>query len=197
MKRNIFLMGAAAAILTGCVVTSVCPYYTEKDLVTEPAIPGYWTNRKNPNETWKFEQTTDLAYRLTLAEPSKTTVMETHAFKLQGQLFLDIFSLEQDYHVIPAHYLLKVDQTSPTLRFSELDDAWLKSFLTNKPTAIACHMLDNPDNPAASRVVLTADTSALQSLVMRHLKTPGAWKDAFELRREVSTIKTAQVKGSL
>ena len=196
MRTSTFLAGATAAVLTGCVVTSVCPYYSEKDLVTEPAMVGSWSNTKNPGETWKFEKWTNFAYRLTLAEPSKTTVMEAHAFKLNGQLFLDIFSLEQDYHVIPAHYLLKVEQTAPTLKFSELDDGWLKSFLTNKPTAIAFHIL-NADDPAASRVVLTADTSSVQSFVVRHLDTPGAWRDACELRRESSAVETAQLKGAL
>src|ERR1051326_4923914 len=143
MKRSITLLAAATTILTGCVVTSVYPYYTEKDLVNEPAVLGNWTNAKNLNETWKFEQTTNVAYLLTLAEPSRTTVMETHVFRLQGQLFLDIFSLEQDYHVIPAHYLQKVDQTFPSLKFSDLDDAWLKSLLNKKPTAIAYHTLEN------------------------------------------------------
>jgi hypothetical protein len=193
MKTSIILAGAAI-ILSGCIVTSVCPFYTQKDLVTEPAVLGSWTNPKNHGETWQFEQTTKFAYRLTLVEPSKTTVMETHSLKLGGQLFLDLFSLEQDYHVIPAHYLLKVDQTSPLLRLSELNEAWVKSFLTNKPTALPYHIIENPDNPSANRIVLTGDTSELQSFVLRHLKTPGAWKDAFELRREVQDIKTARAE---
>ena len=41
MKRNTILLGVGiAAILTGCVVTSVSPYYTRKDLTIEPAILG-------------------------------------------------------------------------------------------------------------------------------------------------------------
>jgi hypothetical protein len=191
------LPGVALAILTGCVVTSVSPYYTEKDLVTEPALLGNWTNSKKPDQTWKFEQTDQFVYRLTLTEPSTTTVLEAHAFKLEGQPFLDIFSIERDYHVIPAHYLLKIEQTDPSLKFTELDDTWLKTFLAHKPTAIPYHILENPSNPSDSRIVLTGDTPELQSFVLRHLKTPGAWKDAFELRREMVLIKAAQTKGSL
>jgi hypothetical protein len=175
----------------------VCPYYTEKDLISEPALLGTWTNSKKPDETWKFEHTDKFTYRLTLAELSTTTVLEAHAFKLEGQLFLDIFSLERNYHVIPAHYLLKIEQTDPSLKVTELDDIWLKTFLDRKPTAIPYHILQNPSNLSDSRIVLTGDTPELQSFVLRHLKTPGAWRDAFELGREMVIIKTAQTKGTL
>jgi hypothetical protein len=187
------LLSAAAAIFTSCVVTSVSPYYTEKDLVTEPEIVGNWTNANKHDEVWRFEQTGKFVYRLTLVQSSTTTVLETHAFKLEGRLFLDIFSLERDYHVIPAHYLLKVEQTAPSLKFTELNDVWLKSFVARKPTAVPYHILENPSNPPNSRIVLTGDTSELQSFVLRHLNTTGAWKDAFELRPEAPTVRTVQM----
>lgn len=197
MKTSPLFLGAAAAILTGCVVTSVCPYYTEKDLVAEPAILGNWINTNKHDEFWKFEQTGKSVYRLTLAQASTTAILETHAFKLEGRLFLDIFSLERDYHVIPAHYLLKVEQTSPSLKFTELNDAWLKSFVARKPTAVPYHILENPSNPSDNRIVLTGDTSELQSFVLRHLNTPGAWKDALELRPGAPSVGTVQVNRSL
>jgi hypothetical protein len=108
MKKITFgLLVAAAAILAGCVVTSVCPFYTEKDLVSEPALVGDWIKEgKNAAdyEVWKFEKSAARAYRFTLIEADKATVMEAHAFKLQGQLFLDIASIDQDIHAIPPHY---------------------------------------------------------------------------------------------
>jgi len=196
MKSATMILGAAA-VFTGCVVTSVCPYYTEKDLVSEPSLLGIWTNSKNPDQTWKFEHTDKFTYRLTLAAPSTTIVLEAHAFRLEGQLFLDIFSLGWDYHVIPAHYLLKIEQTAPSLKLTQLDDIWLKTFLAHKPTAIPYHILENPRNPSDSRIILTGDTPELQSFVLRHLNTPRAWKDAFELRPEMVIITTAQTKGRL
>jgi hypothetical protein len=195
MKTSAFL-SAVAAILISCVVTSVCPYFAGKDLVTEQAIVGSWTNANNHDEVWKFEQTGKFVYRLTLVQPSTTTILETHVFKLEGRLLLDIFSLERDYHVIPAHYLLKVEQTAPSLKFTELNDAWLKSFVARKPTAVPYHILENPSNPSDSRIVLTGDTSELQSFVLRHFTTPGAWKDAFELRSEAPAVRTLQMNKS-
>jgi hypothetical protein len=41
MKRIIFrCLIPVAALLAGCVVTSVYPFYTQKDLVFEPALVG-------------------------------------------------------------------------------------------------------------------------------------------------------------
>lgn len=105
---TIVSLAAAAVVLAGCVVTSVSPYYTHADLVYEPGLAGNWISAKGGSEVWKFEQSDAKAYRFTRIEERKATVMEAHTFKLEGQLLLDVFSLEQDIQVIPAHYLLKV-----------------------------------------------------------------------------------------
>lgn len=187
MKKITFgLLVAAAAILAGCVVTSVCPFYTEKDLVFEPALVGDWIKEgKNADdyEVWKFEKSAAVAYRFTLIEANKATVMEAHAFKLQGQLFLDIASIDQDIHVIPPHYLLKLSQVTPVLRMSELDHDWLKGLLEKEPNAIPHHLVRSGDQPDEWRVVLTANTAQLQEFLLKHLKTEGAWKNSVELKR--------------
>jgi len=197
MKMIKFAWIAATALLAGCVVTSVCPYYTQNDLVSEPAIVGDWTNADTAGETWRFEPAADSAYRLTLTETTKATVLETHLFRLQGQLFMDFFSLERDYHVIPAHYLLRVTSLAPTLRLSELDDIWLKELLNNKPGALHHHFVQVGDKPGEHRVVLTGDPAELQKFIREHLKTEKAWKDALELKRVSLSINTAQTKGTL
>ena len=189
------LLSVVAVLAAGCVVTSVCPYYTQKDLVYEPAILGNWINEKDASETWRFEKSEKMAYRFTLIEARTATVMEAHAFKLQGQLFVDIFSLEEDIHVIPAHYLLKVTQLTPVLRMSQLDPEWLKALLAKETTALRHHLIQTGEKPEDRRLVLTADTGELQKFIIDHLNTEGAWKDSFELRRDLAPAKTnAQAK---
>jgi hypothetical protein len=185
------LLAATAALLLGCVVTSVHPFYTEKDLVFEPALVDDWIKevKDGPDEVWKFEKSPTEGYRLTLIEERQATVLETHLFKLQGQLFLDIASMERDYHVIPPHYLLKVSHITPTLRMSELNHDWLKGLVKTNPSVIRHHLVRTGDQPEDSRVVLTADTAELQKFVLKHLETAGAWKDDFELKREASVRK--------
>jgi hypothetical protein len=186
-KIALVLVPALAAALGGCVVTSVCPYYTDKDVGFEPALVGNWLKQVKDGqpEVWKFEQSGPLAYRFTLIGERKATIMEAHAFKLQGQLFLDVFSIEQDIHVIPPHYLLKVTELTPaSLQLAQLDNEWLKQFLASSPAAIAHHFVNGGDNPEDLRVVLTASTPALQQFILAHMKTEGAWKDSFDLQRE-------------
>jgi len=195
MKRNVsVLLAAAGAVLAGCIVTSVSPFYTQSDLVSEPAILGNWINQKNTNEVWSFERNGDLAYRFTLIEERKATVMEARAFKLRGQLFLDVFSLEQDIHTIPAHYLMKVTDLTPALRMSELNHQWLANLLDTDPKALAHHFVRTGTNPQDRRVVLTAATPELQTFVLKHLNNPDAWKDSFDLHRAKGSITTARAE---
>lgn len=176
-----------AALLNSCVVTSVAPYFSEADLFFEPALVGEWTrlgrvgeeeddasslHEFDKGQIWKFEAQGNRNYRFTLISGGKATVMEVHAFKLQGQLFLDLASTESDFHVIPPHYLLKVVQLVPDLRLSVLDNDWLWDLLSSNPEAVAHHLV-------GGRVVLTAGTAALQAFVRNYLKTPEAW---YELR---------------
>jgi hypothetical protein len=188
------ILAATAALFAGCVVTSVYPFYTQKDLVFETALLGKWVNINNEDEMWRFKNAGDLEYRVTLIDARQTTVMEAHSFKLHDILFLDMFSLEQDFHVVPAHYLLKVTQLSPTLRMSELNDEWLKALLFTEPTALKHILVGKNDKPEQRRVVLTADTEELQQFVTKHLNTEGAWRQNFELTRDpVGKSRFAQV----
>ncbi len=187
MKKIILAVTTAlTAILAGCVVTSVHPFYTDKDLVFEPALVGDWLKDAGDSqpEVWKFEKSGNLAYRFTLIEQGKATVMEARAFKLQGQLFLDIFSVNRDIEVIPPHYLLKVTQLTPALRMSELDNNWLREWLAANPKGAAHCLVRNGDKPDDLRVVLTGPTEELQKFIREHLNTEGAWKAGFDFSPE-------------
>lgn len=195
MKKRAFTLLAASAglLLAGCLVTSVCPYYTTKDLVFEPALVGDWLEvDDNSNNTWKFQKSEPQAYRLILVESQKATVMNVHAFKLQDQLFLDLASIDTDVRVIPPHYLLEVVGFTPTLKLAQLDNDWLKSYLAKHPHPVAHHLVQSSDNPDDLRVVLTASTSDLQKFVLEHLKTKDAWTSAVELKREAVSIAQQQ-----
>lgn len=179
--RTLSYLTGIAVLLTGCVVTSVCPYYTHKDVVKEPAIAGTWINQKNNQETWRFEQNLDGSYRLTMIEANKATILAVQPFKLDDQLLLDLGSLEQDFHVIPAHYLLKVTQLTPTLQMSEISHEWLRKLLAEDPKALRHHLVTLGDQPDG-RVVLTGDTAELQDFVRHYMTCAPAWKATFDLQ---------------
>ena len=182
-----FALGLTALIFGGCVVSSVFPFYTEKDVVFEPALLGSWTKAEggSEEEVWKFDKAGDRSYRFTLIQSQNATVMEGHAFKLEELLFLDVFSMDQDVRVIPPHYLFRVSQTTPTLKLVALDNERMRAFLAKDPSALAHHLVKNSDNPEDVRVVLTASTADLQRFIRKHLKGSEVWADEIEFKHQV------------
>jgi len=188
MKKLLFPLLSLAAVLTGCLVTSVCPFYTQKDLAFDAGVVGHWTNTKEAGEHWTFEKEGDKAYQLTYTSDGKTSVVQAHLFKLGGQSFLDLFTpeIKDDTQPppIPSHFLLRAEQLSPTVKLAPLNYDWLKELLAKNPKALRHHLIASGDKPEDSRLVLTADTTELQQFILKHLKTEEAWKDGLELQRE-------------
>jgi len=181
---TVALTGLALA-LTGCIVTSVYPFYFEEDVAFEPALLGDWTKGQAPREEhWKFERAGETAYLLTYTTGSdKSSVMQARLFKLRGQSFLDLFASERSddglFPTIPSHLLLRVLQTGPTLSMNALNYDWLGKLLEKNPKAIRHHVVEVGRD---KRLVLTADTAELQRFLVKHLKTQAAWKDDSELQ---------------
>ncbi len=195
MKKSLWpLLAGAAVFVAGCIVTSVEPFYTSKDLTFDPALVGNWTNAKEAGERWKFEIGATNAYRLTYTDDKKSSVMLARLFKLEGESFLDLFTTEEKDDAqpppIPAHSLLRVFQITPNLRMAMLNYEWLAEVLTQDPKALRHHIIKSEDESDKGRLVLTASTSELQDFIRKHLKTEEAWKDAFELNLDVSPAKT-------
>jgi hypothetical protein len=190
--HNLALLFGAAALLSGCIITSVAPFYTSKDLLFEPSLLGQWRNE--PDDLWKFEKAGTNAYRLAYTSSGKTAVMQAHLFKVNGRLFLDLFSNEQKDDIqpppIPSHFLLRVFEFTPTVRLAPLDYDWLKELLEKEPKALRHQLIQGSDKPDDLRLVLTADTQELQQFVLKHLDTEPAWKGTFDLKRISPTAKS-------
>jgi len=189
---TISLLAGVAVVLTACVVTSVYPFYSEKDVAFEPALLGSWTNTTSPEQHWKFEKEGESAYRLTCTEDGKPSVMRAQPFKLQGQLFLDLsrnIAEEEPFPPsIPSHVLLRVLQTSPNLRMAILKYDWLSELLEKDPKALRYHVIKPNDKPEDRYFVLTANTEELRQFIIKHLKTDAVWKDEFELKHAAATV---------
>ena len=96
-NRTLALVSVSAALLTGCVVTSVHPYYTAKDVIYEPSLIGQWTNTQQSEQLWTFQKEEQNAYHLTYVTSGKTNLARAHLFKLHGQMFLDFVSLDPEW----------------------------------------------------------------------------------------------------
>jgi hypothetical protein len=167
------------SLLAGCIVTSVCPYYTAKDLVFEPALLGRWSEAGKTNSTadgWQFEKASTNRYLLTVVD-GETNRYHAHLFRLQKKyLFLDLRTTNLLEHTVPIHYLLKVSQIEPTLKLQNLNSKWLEGLLKQHPGTLR-HMEYAPDldKPDDTEIVLTADTKDLQKFVLKYVNDTNAF----------------------
>jgi len=200
MKTKVLLLLAGCAMaLTGCLVTSVYPFYTAKDVVFDQALVGSWTNAAEADaEHWQFATDKTNTYQLTYITKDHTNVMQATLFKLQKTSFLDLFTPEiSDENApppIPSHFLFRISQITPTLKMAAMDYEWLSKLVTQDPKAIRHHVIQVGDDADKNRLMLTADTAELQKFIIKHLDTKDAWGEPAELKKEASASKAAAKK---
>lgn len=171
-KRHLIVVAAAALLLSACI-PSVNPFYTDKDIVFDARLIGAWQEKESDQpEAWKFEQGEDKAYKLTTTDKEgKQGEFKVHLFKLKQDYFLDLVPSECNYAtnqadlvafaMFPGHLLMRVTQLEPELQLAGFDYDWLEKHLETNPKALAHHK-------DGDRIVLTADTKALQRFVLKH-----------------------------
>ena len=201
MKRIILTAGGLALLLvTGCIVTSVNPLYTGKDLMFDPALVGAWSEGEG-KDTWAFEKAGEKKYKLLHTdEKGRTGTFEAHLLKLGKYQFLDLHLVDpgekEEWQINelaalamimrPGHLFFKVSQIQPTLQLSALHEDWLKKLLEKDPKAIQHERIQfGSDNTNDCRYVLTAETKALQEFVLKYADSAEAFGDnPGELKRK-------------
>ena len=196
MKKPIVaLIVMTAVFLTGCLVTSVYPFYTAKDVVSDPLVAGKWSSVKEENEHWSFETNETKTLQLTYIKKDSTNEIAATVFKLGGLEFMDLMGDPTDHDVqpppIPSHFLFRILTNQPNLIMAALSYDWLEQTVTNNPAAIRHHFVGQGDK---RRLVLTADTQELQQFVTKHVATKEAWEEPLELTRENSRARAAAGK---
>ena len=177
---------AVMLFLTGCVVTSIYPYYTDKDLVFEPAMVGDWAEAGATNATTEYvriEQAGDKSYRATVFGSDETNTSDVCLFRLKQQLFLDTCPTNRSLDYVPVHQVSKVIQIGRGLETANLNYDWLAKLLGKNPGVIR-HMLlrENPGDEHG-RIVLTADTRELQRFIIKYANNTNAWKEPSQFKR--------------
>ncbi len=189
MKPTIKITGGLVLLawLTGCVVTSVYPFYTAKDVVFDPALLGRWAEAGSTNaanEHWQFDKLEGQAYKVTVVDKEKRTEYDAHLFKLKGRLFLDWCPRERPDDSIPPHYLLKVTRIESSLELTMLNYDWLKNLIEKDPKAIRHLVIAKPlGESGGGNVVLTANTAELQRFILKHETTGGVFTNGCVMKR--------------
>jgi hypothetical protein len=178
---------AVMLFLAGCVVTSIYPYYTDKDLVFDPVLIGNWVDAGKTNETseyLRFEQVGEKGYRATFFGTDETNSIDVFLFRLKQQLFVDSFPTNRSLDFVPVHQVSKVTQIGPIVETANLNYDWLTKLLEKNPKAIR-HMLlrENTGEEQGGRVVLTAETKELQRFILKYVNNTNAWKEPTQWKR--------------
>lgn len=168
MKRTTLFIWLGIAIAAGCVPT-LQPVYTEKDLVFEPALVGYW-KQQDSTATWDFSKSGDKAYDLVYTDQEgRTGRFTARLANIGGLQFLDLFPVKEDvaanefykFHLMPIHTAYVVRQTGPHPKLAGFDLGWLDTFLTEQPGALQ-HTTYNGQR------LITATTDELQAFLLEH-----------------------------
>jgi hypothetical protein len=185
MKMKILKLSAVAATLSmmaGCIVLSVYPFYTAKDLVFDPGLTGHWVDASKTNSNWHFTAMDGKWYLLTTTDENSTNAFEGHLFQLKDYRFLDLLTTNRGDFQMPMHLISKVEHQGANLSVQFMDYNWLVSLLEKDP-AVLRHIVV-PAEPGHSgdldaqgdkMVYLTAETKDLQKFLLKHVGDTNAF----------------------
>lgn len=176
---------ALVSLLAGCVVTSVYPFYTDKDVVFDPALVGTVPGSTNAaSDHWRFERLNQQAYWLTIGEINKTNRYETHRFRIKQHVFLDLRTANRVDEQLPLHYLIKIETTGAKLQIKPLNFEWLAKLLEKHPQAlrhILCRM--NPVIRQQSTRSHGGNAGTGRALSLKHINDTNTFGVTTELTR--------------
>ncbi|WP_297087734.1 hypothetical protein [uncultured Draconibacterium sp.] len=202
--RNILFVTTITILLSGCVVYSFYPLYTEKDLFENDILLGDWfedddnnISFSNSEDLWKFTHPfigdkkngvrDKTRYTLTISSNEDGEVRESkfevHVIKLANEYFLDFYI--EDYggeddislatlHLIPVHTFARLTVKDDKLAIHWFDPEWLEDLI--KENKIRIHHEDNGDF-----ILLTAKPKELQKFVSKYVNSEDAFEDGLEV----------------
>lgn len=196
MKIRTSCLLLTALLLAGCWQKSLNPFYTTKDLVSEPKLVGAWkehkesdTGAESDRTIWTFTDTGEQRFALQFRSEKEQQEYEAHVFRFEGQRFLDILLLRREISVIPAHHLFKVVELGTDLKLVPLNIEWVQKWLKEHPGSLSYLAVVDPEHPKdreQDELVLTADTKALQSFLRAHLNDQDFFGETMTLKKQTT-----------
>ena len=200
MKTKIlFSFIVLSVLLSGCIVYSFYPLYTEKDLFPNDILTGEWIDDDDSDTDyeWKFEHPfigkkengirDSLRYKLTVIERVDDMVKESvflvHIIKLGGHYFLDFYLEEyvdddnldlSSFHIIPVHTFAKLTIKENQVVINWFDQEWLQDLI--EENKIRIHHEQNDDI-----ILLTAKAQELQKFVSKYVNSEEAFENGLEI----------------
>ena len=172
-----------AITLSGCLIQSLHPLYTDKELIFEEKLIGKWS--EDGDYILEFKKGEGKAYKMRMFD-GKDGRFEAHLVKLKDMMFLDIYpddvTMEgaQGFyrmHLLPVHTFMKIDEIDPNLQLRALDYEKVSEMLKEDPNLLKHEVLEE------EHIVLTAPTKQLQEFMIKYASVEGVFGDTTELTR--------------
>lgn len=195
MKTKIIISALLIlALLPGCFIKSIHPFYTDKDLVYKEELLGKWTGKDDSN--WEISRhmrkaglakadIPDKAYDIAYSDEKGTSRFIAHLFQLDKQLYIDFYPAEdaghtdlEGFHFVQAHSLAQASISNNVVTIKWYNEEWLMTLFNQNKVRIAHERtpydLDDKD-PDHQQVILTANTADLQKFIRKYGQDPEAF----------------------
>jgi len=194
-KITLPLVLFAALLLSSCLVSSLKPFYTEKDITYMPELLGSWIDQDSG--IWFVEQYEEgtsfmgpttpanyykVIYYEDLKDTHKRSTFKLVLFTLKKMQFIDFYpeeyELETDlaeYHVIPVHTLARFTMNNSDIVFRWYNDEWLSSLFEKNRLRIQHETIEI--SKEYKRQILTAPTEELQKFLLKYADDEDAFRE--------------------
>ena len=170
-------MSGALCLVSGCIVLSVYPFYTARDLVSDPGLAGRWVKVGKTNETWQFTAAGEKSFLLTTTDENSTNGFEAHIFQLDQYQFLDLLTTNRETFLLPLHLISKFNRNDTNLTLPFMDYGWLARLLETNGAAV--RHITVPQEPGntngGNMVYLTSTTPELQKFLLKYAADTNAF----------------------
>jgi hypothetical protein len=199
MKARTFLIILLTSlVLPGCLVKSLHPFYTDKDLIYKQELTGIWIDADS--SVWEIRQHQkmsgimkpgypDRAYDITFTDNKGSSKFLAHLFQLGGHLV--------GYHLVGTHSLARVVLAGGMITIRWYNEEWLLSLFNNNRIRISHERVPwNPDqpDPESDQIVLTASTAELQKFIIKYGNDPNAFRQSKTGENSAIMVVLSKVK---
>ncbi|HEY0742137.1 MAG TPA: hypothetical protein VGD40_11775 [Chryseosolibacter sp.] len=166
------------ALLQGCIVKSLHPFYFKTDVVYKKELINTWVDQDG--HKWKINSTLEnpYAYEMVFTKDGKEAVFLVYLFRLNENLFLDFRPLASDgsvnelfeMHLLPSHSVAKIGKlSSDVIEIKWFNEEWLHKLFSQNRIKISHEVIqeENSGKDEDKTYVLTASTEELRKFLIK------------------------------
>ncbi len=185
MKRfTIIFVILACVTMSGCLVSALHPFYTNKDKVYDEQLVGNWMDEDSctwvisankSSEAFMSPEVLDSAFNITYYEEETKAILQGTMFELDGKQYMDFYPDPDEehcvsdmtcFHHLPVHTLARIEIKDGQILLFWFGEEWLNELLDENRIRIAHETIDI--GSGYSRHILTAPTKELQKFIIKY-----------------------------